>query len=162
MEQQSLLSEVEFTPVLASTGQRFLNYLIDVIVFYLVIIFGIGVGLYGMGGNGFTTYSSSSDSFLSELEYRIIFLLVYAFLYCLTEIILGGRTIGKLITGTKAVNMDGSRMEPKTILIRSLSRAVPFEQFSAFGSPCYPWHDKWSKTYVIDVRKTRLNDVNQF
>ncbi len=58
MEQQSLLSEVEFTPVLASTGQRFLNYLIDIIVFYVVIAFGVGAVLYGTGVNGFTTYSA--------------------------------------------------------------------------------------------------------
>ncbi len=82
MEQQSLLSEVEFTPVLASTGQRFLNYLIDIIVFYVVIAFGVGAVLYGTGVvNGFTTYSSSSDSFLSELGYRIRSLLVYVLFF---------------------------------------------------------------------------------
>lgn len=159
MEQESLLSEVEFTPVLASSGQRFLNYFIDLIVFYILIAFGIGAIIYGVGD--YNTSSFSSNSFLDELGSRIIFLLFYALLYCLTELVLGGRTIGKLITGTKAINMDGSKMEPKTILMRSLARAVPFEQFSALGNPCYPWHDKWSKTLVIDIKKTRLNDLNE-
>jgi uncharacterized RDD family membrane protein YckC len=159
MEQQSLLSEVEFTPVLASSGQRFLNYLIDLIVFYLVIVFGVVAIMYGMSDD--STDSFSSNTFLDGFGARIMFLLFYALLYCLTEILLGGRTIGKLITGTKAVNMDGSNMEPKTIFIRSLARAVPFEQFSALQNPCFPWHDKWSKTLVIDLKKTSLNDLNQ-
>jgi uncharacterized RDD family membrane protein YckC len=159
MEQQSLLSEVEFTPVLASSGKRFLNYLIDLFVFYLVIVFGVVAIMYGMSDD--STDSFSSNTFLDGLGVRIMFLLFYALLYCLTEILLGGRTIGKLITGTKAVNMDGSQMEPKTILIRSLARAVPFEQFSALGNPSYPWHDKWSRTLVIDIKKTSLNDLNQ-
>lgn len=76
----------------------------------------------------------------------------------LCELIFKGRSAGKFITGTKAVNEDGTYMQPKTILLRSLSRAVPFDQLSALGSPPHPWHDKWTKTYVIDVKKTALND----
>ena len=37
MEQQSLLTELEFNPVLAGTGKRFLNYLIDLIMFYVIL-----------------------------------------------------------------------------------------------------------------------------
>jgi uncharacterized RDD family membrane protein YckC len=159
MEQQSLLSEIEFTPVLATTGQRFLDYLIDLIVFYIIIVLGAGAIIYGTG-NYDLAYGLSSDSFLNELGARTMFLVIYALLYFFMELIFGGRTIGKLITGTKAVNKDGTKMEAKTILIRSLIRAIPFEQLSAFGNPSFPWHDKWSKTYVIDIKKTRLNDVN--
>ena len=39
MEQESLLSDVQFNPVFASTGKRFVNYLIDVIIFYVIIVF---------------------------------------------------------------------------------------------------------------------------
>jgi hypothetical protein len=35
-------------------------------------------------------------------------------------------------------------------------RLVPFEQFSALGSPSYPWHDRWTKTIVIDEKLTTL------
>jgi uncharacterized RDD family membrane protein YckC len=49
------------------------------------------------------------------------------------ELAFKGRTIGKLITGTKAVNEDGTEMSPKTIVIRSLIRMIPFELFSALG-----------------------------
>jgi uncharacterized RDD family membrane protein YckC len=69
----------------------------------------------------------------------------------------GGKTIAKFINGTRAVNEDGSRINFKTALLRSLSKAVPFEAFSALGaSPPYPWHDKWTKTYVVDEKQSRL------
>ena len=37
MEQESLLTGIEYNPVLASTGKRFLNYLIDLITFIIPI-----------------------------------------------------------------------------------------------------------------------------
>ncbi|HEV8508744.1 MAG TPA: RDD family protein, partial [Chitinophagaceae bacterium] len=67
----------------------------------------------------------------------------------LIEAVFKGRSIGKLITGTIAVNNDGSRINGQTALLRGLSRAVPFNALSALGSPCYPWHDRWNKTYVV-------------
>ena len=39
MEQQSLLTDLEFNPVLASTGKRFLNYLIDLIIFIILMVY---------------------------------------------------------------------------------------------------------------------------
>jgi len=38
MEQESLLSDLEFIPVLASTGKRFLNLLIDSILVYIFAV----------------------------------------------------------------------------------------------------------------------------
>jgi uncharacterized RDD family membrane protein YckC len=157
MEQQSLLSEMEFSPVLASTGQRFANYLIDAVIFFIVIAVAGITMVYSIDE---TPFSETSDTLVNELIFRIVYLLMYALVYFLIELIFKGRTIGKLITGTKAVNQDGSEMEAKTILSRSLIRAIPFEQLSALGSPCFPWHDKWSKTYVIDIKKTKANEIN--
>lgn len=156
MEQESLLADLEFRPVLATTGQRFVNYIIDGIFFYLVIV---ALAWAFIIGSDARFYSTSDGSFTDQLIFRIAGLLVYAFMYFLLELGLKGRSIGKLVTGTKAVNEDGSDMSTQTLLIRSLSRAVPFEQFSAFGAR--PWHDRWSHTYVIDVKKTNANDLNQ-
>ncbi len=153
MEQESLLTELEYNPVLASTGKRFLNYLIDIIIFYVLAVFILAALFY----NDDYTYTTSND-FYSQLLIRLIAFALFAAFYFLFEILFKGRTIGKFITGTKAVNYDGSEMEPKTILLRSLSRVVPFEPFSALGNPCYPWHDKWTRTCVIDVKKTALQN----
>lgn len=153
MEQQSYLTDIEFTPVLAGTGKRLLNYLIDLIVF-LVFWYILLIVFISAGG---TIYSYPPYSG-PDLLFRVVILIIYAMFMFLCELIFKGRSVGKFITGTKAVNEDGTEMQPKTILSRSLSRAIPFDQLSALGSPPHPWHDKWTRTYVIDVKKTALND----
>src|SRR4051794_30712864 len=114
MEQQSYLSDLEFNPALAGAGQRFLNYLIDLIAFF-VFAFILALVFVQMGG---TIYSYPSYSG-PDLIFRIVALLLYAIFMFLQEMIFKGRSIGKFITGTKAVNEDGTEMEPKTIFIRS-------------------------------------------
>jgi uncharacterized RDD family membrane protein YckC len=81
---------------------------------------------------------------------------MYGAYMAIIEGIFKGRSIGKFITGTKAVNEDGSNISFTTAIARGFSRIVPFEPFSALGSPSYPWHDKWNKTYVIDIRNSSL------
>lgn len=149
MEHESLLTDVEFNPVHASAGQRFVNYLIDSIIFNIIlnfveIIFTIGISrIY------------ASNVFINIFINLLITYIFFVLLYFLSELILKGRTIGKFVSGTKAVNEDGTEMEPKTILVRSLCRLVPFEQFSAFGG--HPWHDKLSRTIVVDIKQTTFN-----
>jgi uncharacterized RDD family membrane protein YckC len=62
-----------------------------------------------------------------------------------------GKTLGKLITGTRALKMDGGNLTWKVAFMRSLCRIVPFEAFSAFGGN--PWHDRWTDTIVVKERK---------
>jgi uncharacterized RDD family membrane protein YckC len=84
----------------------------------------------------------------------LISLIFYALYMGLVEGVFKGKSLGKLITGTKAVNMDGSKISFATAFARGCSRAVPFCVFSAFGTPCYPWQDKWTNTLVIDEKKS--------
>ncbi|MFT4153466.1 RDD family protein [Parafilimonas sp.] len=153
MEPETLLTDVEFQPVPASAGKRFLNYLIDLIIFYL-LCFLLGMlfaqQIYEMRA------VSSEPAFTLKLE--LIALLVLILYYCVCEIVFKGRTIGKFITGTKAVNEDGTLIDANTALLRTLSRIVPFEPFSAFSGR--PWHDKWTHTYVIDIKKTEQNNFS--
>ena len=76
----------------------------------------------------------------------------YIFYYTICETAFKGYTLGKIITGTRAVRNDGSNLTFKDAILRSLSRIVPFEVFSGLGSPCNPWHDTWTKTMVIKAR----------
>jgi uncharacterized RDD family membrane protein YckC len=48
---------------------------------------------------------------------------------------------------------DGSKPEFTDILKRTLSRILPFEQFSFIGKESTGWHDSISKTYVVDISK---------
>jgi len=150
--QQDILTGFESQLVQASSGKRFANYLIDLVVFYLILfVFGIVLALLSPASiNDIDSFSNSS--FLDE----VLSLLLYGTYMFLIELIGKGRSVGKFITGTKAVNEDGSAISAKTALLRGLSRTVPFEVFSALGSPSYPWHDKWTHTYVIDVKRSQL------
>src|SRR5690606_37410582 len=100
----------------------------------------LAILIYGEGDGGF------------NLLGRLVVLLFYGAYMGLIEAMFKGRSLGKLITGTIAVNEDGSRISALTAFLRGLSRAVPFNVFSALGSPCYPWHDKRNKTYVVEYK----------
>lgn len=137
----------------AGAGKRFLNYLIDLIVFYiLVIVFGIVLELLSPG----TVDRMTSDNSGFDLIDRIAVLAIYAIYMSLVEALLKGKSLGKFITQTRAVNLDGSRISAKTAFTRGFSRAVPFCVFSALGTPCNPWQDRWTNTMVIDEKKTTV------
>jgi uncharacterized RDD family membrane protein YckC len=67
----------------------------------------------------------------------------------LLEGIFKGTTLGKWITGTKAVTEAGKDISFKDAFLRSACRLIPFEVFSGFGTP---WHDSFTKTIVIKIR----------
>lgn len=147
--EQHLFADPEYQIVQASTGKRFANYIIDLIVFYILMVFA---GVIIVIVNPTTLYSFSDDDVATNLLDRLLSLVLYGLYMFLIEAIFKGKSLGKLITGTRAVNEDGSNISIQTALLRGLSRAVPFNAFSALGSPSYPWHDKWTKTYVIDEK----------
>jgi uncharacterized RDD family membrane protein YckC len=150
---ENVLDGLDISLVQAGSGKRLANFLIDRLFFYflwkfLLVKFTVTViSLFGI-----------------DIEDRTMFVIgIWLFVIvfdvsCLAAIesITGGKTIGKYITGTRAVNEDGTRISPKTALFRSLSRIVPFEAFSALGSPCHPWHDRWTNTFVVDERLSQI------
>ena len=154
MEEQSLLTDLEISLVLATTGQRFANHFIDLVVYDLVRLFIINPLV--VSGNAIM-YSAFSNSTAIMLINQLFFFVFYTSFIFLQEAIFKGKSIGKFVTGTRAVTTDGSFISTKTALLRSLSRIVPFEPFSALGSPPHPWHDRWTNSYVIDEKKSVLN-----
>lgn len=139
MEQTNMLNEFE-QPALepASTGQRLANYIIDIIVYYILILIitvptGIAVAMIG-------------DASMLGVYYLIVFAVLFAY-YTFLE---GskGKTIGKMITKTKVVTTNGEPMTYSKAFMRTLCRIVPFEFISAFMGP-QMWHDKWVDTMVV-------------
>jgi len=149
-------SEPTYEIVQASTGKRFANYLIDLLFFYLIIFFWaiIAAILFPEAVEGLDEDGSAFGSFGD----RIVSLIIYGVIMSLIEAIFRGKSIGKLITGTKAVNMDGSDISFSKAFQRGFTRIIPFEPLSAFGNPSHPWHDKWTDTYVIDEKATRSHN----
>ncbi|MFL5743896.1 MAG: RDD family protein [Niastella sp.] len=131
----------------ASTGKRFANYIIDLIVFYL-FVFGFAILLAIAAPSTFNSWTRESSS-LGIVD-NILSLFFYAIYMSIVEALLKGRSVGKFITKTRAVNLDGTPISASTAFSRGFSRAVPFCVFSALGSVCNPWQDKWTNTMVIN------------
>jgi uncharacterized RDD family membrane protein YckC len=152
-EEVNILDDVHYTLIQASGGKRFANYLVDWIGFSLVwrLLLGELLGRILVWIN----FPVENEAALYGIGYLAIFV-TFGLVVGGVEAATGGKTLGKLLTGTRAVNDDGSRLSPKKAFLRYLVRLVPFEQFSALGSPSYPWHDRWTKTIVIDEKLTTL------
>jgi uncharacterized RDD family membrane protein YckC len=88
----------------------------------------------------------------NALQRYLVTLLFMVSYYLVMEGILGF-TVGKLITGTRVVNEEGRSAGFGQILGRTFSRLVPFDALSFFGTPSIGWHDRWSGTRVIKVRR---------
>jgi len=150
LQEHHLLLDLEDSYVRAKGGKRFANYIIDIIAFYLVLVcIGIIWALISPD-----TLNAIVDSDNSVFADRILGLVLYVFFMFGQETLFKGRSIGKMLTGTRAVNLDGTPINSTKAMLRALSRAVPFCAFSALGSPCNPWQDRWTDTVVIDVRRS--------
>ena len=137
--------------MLASKSKRFANFIIDYIIrIILVFIIGFAVAIYAHSvGNEDLIYSLENINTITEYLVGFLFL----FIYYLTFESVNGRTIGKYITNTKVLMIDGTKASTDKVLIRTLSRIVPFEFLSFLGSDDKGWHDTWTDTVVVDIKK---------
>lgn len=132
----------------ASKGARFANLIIDLIVrmFLLGILWILALVFSAVGLEGLLIWLSNISPVQDIFVSVFLMVLYYGAMESLTQ-----RTVGKIITGSKVVMADGSKPEPRTIVIRALCRFIPFEPFSFFGDR--GWHDSITETYVVDVKK---------
>ena len=128
---------------LASRAQRFVNMLIDAVGYVLVgIVILAGLLLV-------------DESFEERLDSANEYLLTIVFmtLYYLPLEALFGRTLGKLVTGTRTVSDTGGPPSFGQILGRTVARFIPFEAFTFLsGDRPVGLHDRASGTRVIRVR----------
>jgi uncharacterized RDD family membrane protein YckC len=137
------VDEIAQDVIPAGRWRRFANFLIDYAGFtFLGAIVGVLVVVV-FGDEGSAFLQSTPDMLVGAP----IFLGYYIVLEGLT-----GRTLGKLVTGTKVVNEDGLKPTFGQIVGRAFSRLIPFEAFSFFGEQGRGWHDRLPRTYVIKCR----------
>jgi uncharacterized RDD family membrane protein YckC len=129
---------------IAGQGARFVNYLLDW-AFATLATFLIGLVI---GTLGYTSYITR----MNRIEEQLVSYLVYVAYYFALELTFGW-TLAKLITGTRVVDERGARPSAGKLLGRSFARIVPFEPFSFFGKTGVGWHDRWSGTRVISLRR---------
>lgn len=130
---------------MASTGKRFSNMVLD-FVFYLAFSFLVGLAFLWTG-------VSEQLAAINDNVLGIILITLYYF----PQEAIWGRTLGKLITKTKVVALDGSKPSIMQALGRTLCRFVPFEAFTFLGGKGKPHglHDKIPKTKVISLDHKR-------
>lgn len=135
----------------AGQGKRFLNFLIDRVVM-VGFFFVLGVVLVILDEKGIAGGVSENFEHIDGVADILLSCIGTILYYTFFESVCG-RSVGKMITGTKVVTVSGAPLTFGSALLRSLSRLVPFEAFSFLGSGVDTgWHDKWTDTRVIDLR----------
>ncbi len=137
---------------LAGRGQRFLNFFIDNIVLnvlQLACLCPLGAVI------GLTVEDPSAlDSPETELMFNLlgygVFFVVFFLYYVVLELAFQ-RTLGKLLTGTRVVQTDGTPPTFGQVLGRTAARLIPFEALS-FLFMDRGWHDTLSGTQVVRTR----------
>ncbi len=127
----------------AGKGLRLFHYIIDNI-FCLMLLsqFTKLVNELGLGKIHFVT---------GPIPSLFILLLVFSLIYFPFYETLFGASPAKFLTGTRVTKRDGSCIDFKTSLIRTLCRSIPFEQISFFGDK--GWHDGISDTRVVQEKQ---------
>ncbi len=138
---------------LATTGQRFTNYIIDSIALIIGIVIlsaMFGVLLVVLGNEEVLQEVPEETSKITDYVIGAIAMTIY---FVISEFFFKGKSLGKIITKTRAVTASGEIMNFNQTLIRSLCRSIPFDAFSflAGGQPV-GWHDSISNTKVVSEK----------
>lgn len=127
-----------------SSGKRFGNFIIDVILAY-ILLFLTGVVMFSLYPQ--VAQNLQYDSFSWMVTMGVMFLYYFVFETTLQK------TPAKFLTGTKVVMEDGSQPDAGTIAKRTLIRFMPLEPLSGLVRKEYRgiWlHDRWTKTLVVN------------
>lgn len=133
--------------LLASREQRFLNFIFDFFVMHVIWI-GIGTTIIIIGEITNNSFLSNWVESMNNLEKCLSFLLIIFLYYFLTEMYFS-RTFAKYFTKTIVVTKDGTRPKMHLIIIRTLTRFIPFEGLTFLSSNIRGLHDMFSYTYVV-------------
>ncbi len=128
----------------ASKGRRFVNYLID------GIMIGFGYGIISTMFSLASVWSLDGMRTYGIASFFLSFSLSYAFkvaYYTILEGTTGGRSIGKYVTRTMAVNRDNQPVTMEQALLRSLCRLIPFNAVAGLLDRTF--HDSITNTRVI-------------
>ena len=139
-----------------SKNKRFLNSLIDTIIYYLLlfalsIVFGAGLGLSG------NVEVLEDENTINIFSYLLSFL-IYFLYYSVFEYYSKGKTVGKYITKSRALREDGLIIDFSECALRSICRFIPFNGLSFLGSN-RGWHDRFSKTMVVEDDGFLLSEI---
>ena len=127
---------------IASAARRFWTYVVDLIIiwigmFTLQIAYGVAFGI------------DSLEALNGPKWWGIC--IAFYFIYYVTFEVVSGRTLGKVLTGTRVVTTTGLALSIPTAIVRTLCRFLPFEPISFSLGETW-WHDSLSRTQVVRSR----------
>ena len=142
LDKEEIAIENDYRDFLAAKWKRIVNFMIDyylITFIWLIFIFYVD------------QLVEDGDLSISDEGYTSLFLIPFIlvpllYLFCERYT---GKTLGKLITGTKVISLTGEPITMKQVIFRTLSRLVPFEPISLILANT-AWHDDWSDTAVVD------------
>jgi uncharacterized RDD family membrane protein YckC len=150
-----ILDEPQHIPVRANWLKRLANYAIDIVVFSILlsIVLPILAPVFPPAAR-WLQIKPGAGIFSNQIGFsdQLLISFVYGFYMSVLEAVLKGKSIGKLITGTRAVDIKGHHIGSQAAFVRGLVRIIPFEQLSALSSVPFPWHDRWSGTMVVNEK----------
>ncbi|NML69118.1 RDD family protein [Chryseobacterium sp. RP-3-3] len=129
----------------ASKGARFANYLIDLVAFY--IVFFVVLTILMLISPAFREWMANAN----DLIQRVIAIIFYILFSFAMETVTGGRSLGKLITGTRVIMTDGQKPSAGNYFLRNIIRGVILVDQLSFLSE-NGFHDSWSNTRVINIK----------
>ena len=128
----------EFDSSKVSSWIRLIHFIVDIIGFFVTaLVLSLIVDLF---------ISSPSEAHI-ELVGSILFLISFIVYYVFMEYTFQ-KTIGKFLTKTIVVMQDGSKPLLSDILVRTLCRLIPLDQFSYLFTK-NGFHDRLSRTTVV-------------
>jgi uncharacterized RDD family membrane protein YckC len=127
---------------LAKKDYRLINQLIDLFFIFLIWFAVIALIIYFRGYRR----NTNIDKEMSFIYF--LFFPIFWMYYLVLEFFIQ-KTIGKMITRTKVVTVTGEKPTFIQILIRTLSRCIPFE-YLAYLFSVIGLHDRLSSTRVIN------------
>ncbi|MGG5210987.1 RDD family protein [Chryseobacterium sp. MIQD13] len=129
----------------ASKGARFANYLIDLVAFY--IAFFVILMILMVISPAYREWITNT----SDIVQRLIGIISYILFTFFIEAVTGGRSLGKLITGTRVIMTDGQKPSVGDYFLRNIIRGIILvDQLSFLGENGF--HDNWSNTRVINIK----------
>lgn len=119
-----------------SIGHRFAHYLLDILFLLPIWVFMMQFLMF-----------LEREPVILQITFQFIFGTSYL-LYCFLSEAIFRQTLGKMVTRSCVVS-DGVNLSTGRILLRTLSRLIPFDAISfLFGAK---WHDRASSTAVVYV-----------
>lgn len=126
----------------ASATRRFWTFVADLVAIRIgVLAVEIAYGVY---------YGLEALKLVNDVQWWGIYITFYVIYYFVLELLFG-KTLGKVLTGTRVVTLGGQALSTPTAVLRTLCRLLPLEPMSFSLGETW-WHDSLSRTQVVRTR----------